>query len=113
MVKEGTENPERFAKNQAKDAVIGALIVPIVILILFLGFLFVLSYTQVLGGPYGIARFFFWLLVVIYGISGSALYFIGRAVKRVFSSGKSMSSHQPETSPNGSTIRDAEIVDKT
>jgi ABC-type uncharacterized transport system fused permease/ATPase subunit len=108
MVKEGVENPERFAKNQVKEAVIGALIIPLAILIVFLVFLFILSYTHVLGGPYGLARFFFWILIIIYGLSGSAVYFIGKTFRKVFSSEKiTHESHKPK-----GHIRDAEIVDK-
>lgn len=106
MAQEGFDNPKAFAKAQATDAIIGAMIVPILFLLGFLGFLFILSYTQLIGGPYGIAKFFFWFLVVVYGTVGYVVYKIFNAFKKALKKHK----HSVGFESHTGRYRDAEIV---
>lgn len=63
MVREGTENPGKFAGGQASDLLVGLFIIPLIISIFVLVLLFLLSYTSVLGGPFGLAKFFFYIVL--------------------------------------------------
>ncbi len=111
MAKQGINDPQGFVQDQAKeaaiDAAIGALIVPAIFLILFLALLFVLSYTHLLGGPYGIAKFFFWLLVMVYGLAALVLRAIYGIIKQAISGFRGM-----QGTPPGAKMRDTETVQK-
>ncbi len=107
MAKEGIADPKGFAKGQVKEAVIGALIVPVIILALFIAFLFILSYTHVLGEPSGLARFFFWLFVIVYGTAGSVIYLIYSTIRSAIKRSKKLH----EMQDTQAHVRDAEIVE--
>lgn len=83
MVKEGTENPSEFAGGQASDFIVGLLIAPLVIAIAVLVLLFILSYTTLLGGPFGFAKFFFY--VVLFGALafGSLVWKLSKLTKQM------------------------------
>ncbi len=108
MWKEGTSDPKGFAKGQVLDAILGALIVPVVALILFLAFLFILSYTHLLGGPYGVAKFFFWLLAIFYTLAGLLIHAIYKAFKGAIT--RVSGSRETKSAKMESGIRDAEVV---
>jgi ABC-type uncharacterized transport system fused permease/ATPase subunit len=110
---EASRDPEGFAFKQATSAILGALIPTIITLLAFLGFLFALSYTSFWGGPYGLARFFFWFLVFIYGIGGYVLYFAWskttQFLKTYIKSArkKNTTAQEPQ-----SHYREAEVIDE-
>ncbi len=112
MWKQGSTDPKGFAKGQVLDAIIGALIVPVLGLILFLGLLFILSYTHLLGGPYGIARFFFWLLLIVYTIGGLVIYSIYSAIRNAVTNAKERTKKFSDASDQSLGIRDAEVINK-
>lgn len=112
MAKEGLNDPKGFAKGQAKEAIIGALMVPVIGLILFLALLFVLSYTQLLGGPYGVAKFFFWLLTIAYAIGGFVIYTIYSTIKKAVKNVKDEMKKNSRSTNETSNIRDAEIIEE-
>ena len=110
--KEGSEDPMGFVSRQAKGAIIEALLIPILGLVAFLVFLFLLSYTHFLGGPYGIARFFFWLLVLVYGTAGYFFYTIYSSFKKVISESKKKMKQKESFTADGKRIREAEVVEE-
>ncbi len=63
MVRDARENPGNFAGSQVGDLFMGIFIMPIISAILLLGGLFILGFTEILGGPYSFFRFFFWLSI--------------------------------------------------
>jgi len=63
MIREGKEDPGKFAGGQAGDLFMGLLLMPIISAVLLLGGLFILGYTPLLGGPFGFFKFFFWLSI--------------------------------------------------
>ena len=65
MMREGTENPANFAAGQAGEFLVSLFIIPFIISIVILVLLFILSFTTIIGGPFGIAKFFFF--VVLFG----------------------------------------------
>jgi len=88
-IKEAKENPSGFASSQTKEAIWGIFILPIIILLLGLVFLFVLSFTNLLGGPY-----LFFKIIFFIGLFFSSIFFfivykliskIGNNTKRVVS----------------------------
>ena len=83
MVKEGSENPGNFAGGQVADLLTGLFVVPIVIGVGVLILLFILSFTTLLGGPFGLAKFFFF--VVLFGILslGSFVWKLSKLAKRM------------------------------
>lgn len=64
MIKEGKENPGKFAGNQAGDLLMGMFIMPIISAMVFLGGFFVLGFTTILGGPYSLVKFLFYILLI-------------------------------------------------
>jgi len=77
MVKEGKENPGEFASSSVSDFITGILITPIIITLIVLVILFLLSFTAVFGGPFGIAKFFFF--VILFGTI-ILFYFISKII---------------------------------
>lgn len=63
MVRDARENPGNFASSQVGDLFMGMFIMPIISAVLLLGGLFILGFTELLGGPYSFFRFFFWLSI--------------------------------------------------
>ena len=96
-------DPQAMFRKQIARAFVGALIFPVLMLIGFFVFLFILSFTHLLGGPYGIARFFFWFLAFIYG---SVAYGVLK-----FSLGKQKTTDSADSN-SGQVFRDAEVVEK-
>ena len=113
MAREGVNDPQGFAKGQIKDAIIGALVVPILMVLGFWVLLFILSFTGMLGGPYGLAKFFFWFVTIIYGIVGFVLLQIFSTLKRVASTTQKKYRDYDRGNPdqtNGVKYRDVEVV---
>ncbi len=71
-------NPSKFAGEEARGAIIGIFILPIIIVLLGLIFLFVLGFTNVFGGPYG-----FFKVVFFIGLFTSFIF--GLIIKRLLS----------------------------
>lgn len=109
MAQEGLNNPEAFAEDQAKEALIGALILPVIVVLGFLAFLFVLAYTGILGGPYGVAKFFFWIVTIIYVVVGYTLYKVATTLKRAVQSQRQAMRKQAEE--KNTNYREAEIIE--
>lgn len=63
MVREGKEDPGKLAGGEVGDFIIGAAILPGIVTVGVLVLLFILSYTTLLGGPFGLAKFFFWVIL--------------------------------------------------
>ncbi len=83
QVRELKEDPGKFAGGQAGEVLMGIVILPIIILVLGLVFLFVLAFTELLGGPYLFFKIMFFIgLFVSVGIA-SLLYSVASLVKRV------------------------------
>ena len=61
MVKDAKENPGNFAGAQARDVILGIVILPLVIVVLGLVFLFVLAFTKFFGGPYLFFKIIFFI----------------------------------------------------
>ena len=79
MTRDGKANPGDLIGGGVADAFVGMLITPLVIAIGVLILLFLLSFTTVLGGPFGLAKFFFF--VVLFGTY--MLFTIIRKLSRV------------------------------
>lgn len=86
-LKEAQENPGKFASSQTRDALIGILIMPMLILIVGLVFLFALGFTHFLGGPYFFFKLIFFIGLLVSVVIGSVVYklvsILGRATKKV------------------------------
>jgi hypothetical protein len=81
MVKEAKENPGNFAGSQARDAILGIVILPLIIVILGLAFLFALAFTKFLGGPYIFFKIIFFIGLVSSFVIGSIIYKITSALR--------------------------------
>ncbi len=75
-IKEAKENPGGFAGSQLRDLVVGTIILPLIFIILGLAFLFMLAFTNFLGGPY-----LFFKIIFFVGLLGS--YFIGLVIYKL------------------------------
>ncbi len=81
--KSAYKNPGEFVKSESQEVALSFLIFPIVCALLILAFLFILSFTQLLGGPFAVAKFLFWILFIGYAIISIPIYFFYKLVKRM------------------------------
>jgi hypothetical protein len=79
MARDAKTDPGGFVGGGVADAFVGMLITPLIVAIGVLVLLFLLSFTTVLGGPFGLAKFFFF--VVLFGTY--MLFSIIRKLSRV------------------------------
>ncbi len=109
MVREGIKDPEAFAESEARGAFIAALIPPVLIALGFLAVLFILGYTALWGGPYGVAKFFFWCCAIIYTVVGYTFYKVVTTLKRAVQAGRERMKGYYTSSTK--SYREAEVVD--
>jgi hypothetical protein len=76
------KDPKNFVSESVKETALSFLIFPIVVAILILAFLFVLSFTHLLGGPFLLAKFFFWILLIGYALVSVPIYLFYKLVKK-------------------------------
>jgi hypothetical protein len=76
MSRSGIADPEGFAADEVSGFLVGAVLIPIVIALGFLAFLGALAFSTFLGGPYAIAKVFFFFLLIPYGVFGGLFFFI-------------------------------------
>jgi glucan phosphoethanolaminetransferase (alkaline phosphatase superfamily) len=76
------KNPGEFVKDGVKETALSFLIFPIVLAIVILAFLFILSFTHLLGGPYLLAKIFFWILFIGYAIASIPIYAFYKLIKK-------------------------------
>lgn len=77
------KHPGEFAGEAVTDVALSVLILPILGALALVVLLFLLSFTHLLGGPYFLAKVFFWLLIVGYAIIGLPIYLYYRLVRRI------------------------------
>ncbi len=82
-IKKGLNDPSGFVIDQLLDFVKGYLILGGAVGILILVPLCILGYFGWLGGPYGVAKFFFWFFLIIFGISETIITFIYLKVRKI------------------------------
>jgi arginine exporter protein ArgO len=80
MIREGRENPAKFAGGEARDALLSVLIVPGLTMVAILVMFGIVGFSSLLGGPYLLFKIFFWMGAVIVFILGCIAYAIIRAV---------------------------------
>lgn len=80
--REFQKNPSSFVESGVKETALSILIIPAVIAILILILLFILSFTHLLGGPFGLAKFFFFILLIGYGLISIPIYLFYKLVKK-------------------------------
>ncbi len=76
-------NPKNFTEGAVKELGLSVLVGPVVFAILFFALLFVLSFTSLLGGPFLLAKIFFWFIVVCYAILAVPLFAFYKIVKSI------------------------------
>ena len=70
-IREAKNDPSGFASSQTKETIWAIFIIPIIILALGLVFLFILSFTHMLGGPY-----LFFKIIFFIGLFFSSVFFV-------------------------------------
>ena len=80
----------------------------ILTLLAFLGFLFALGYTGFWGGPYGLAQFFFWFLLIAYAIIGYIFFFLYKKIKEFM---KKQTKHHTKIKKE-EVYREVEIIEE-
>ena len=99
-------DPSRYAKRSMRAIIFEMLMGPALTLVLFLVLLFSLAYTTFAGGPYDIARFFFWMLMIIYILVGYSAYRIYRSIATRISQAQNTTHDEPYRG----AFRDAEVI---
>jgi cell shape-determining protein MreC len=74
------KDPKNFVEGSVKETAISFLIFPIIIAIAILALLFILSFTEILGGPFWLARIFFWVLLIGYALVSIPIYLFSKLV---------------------------------
>lgn len=83
MVREGKEDPGKLAGGEVGDLILGLAILPGIVTLTVLVLLFLLSFTTVLGGPFGLAKFFFWVILFGSVILGYTIVTLTRLARRM------------------------------
>lgn len=83
MIREGTENPAKFAGGEVRDAVLGMLIIPGLVIIGTLVLLGIAGFSHLLGGPYLLFRILFWIGLVVSFVLGWIVYVIVRGMTKL------------------------------
>ncbi len=83
MIREGSENPAKFAGGEVRDVVLSVLIIPGLITIAILIFLGIVGYSHFLGGPYLLFKVLFWIVLVTSFVLGWISYVIIRGASRL------------------------------
>lgn len=72
-----------FAHEQTEEIISAPFWLVIIIIAPFLIFCAVLGFFEVWGGPYGIAKFFFWFFAIIVTIIFLIMRAIGKGAKKI------------------------------
>lgn len=83
MIREGRENPAKFAGGEVRDVVLGILIIPGLVIIGTLILLGIAGFSHFLGGPYLLFKILFWIGLIISFVLGSIAYVIIRGASRL------------------------------
>ena len=83
MIREGTENPAKFAGGEVRDVVLSVFIIPGLITIIALIIFGIVGFSHLLGGPYLLFKILFWIGLVISFVLGSIAYVVIRGVSRL------------------------------
>lgn len=81
-IKEARQNPGGFAGGEVVDVLLGLLWIPIILALAVLVLFFLLGFTTVLGGPFGLFKVLFILAVIIALVLFSIIRPIIRLVRR-------------------------------
>jgi len=79
QIRKGLADPNSFLVEQATDFFKNFLIVCTIVAVLILTLLAIFGLTSWFGGPFGLARFLFWLLLII--IAPVEIFFISLFIK--------------------------------
>jgi uncharacterized RDD family membrane protein YckC len=77
------KNPQNFVEEGVTETALSFLILPAIFCFLFLVLLFVLGFTGLIGGPFLLAKIFFWIVLIISSIIAVPVYFFYKLVKKV------------------------------
>jgi hypothetical protein len=83
MSKAGIENPENFAADEAGGFLLGLILVPVLGALIFLLFLGALAFSHFWGGPYAVAKVFFFFLLIPYAVFAGIIITTVRIVKKM------------------------------
>jgi len=79
QIRKGIADPSSFLVEQATDFFKNFLIACTITAVLILALLAIFGLTSWFGGPFGLARFLFWLLLII--ITPAEIFFISLFIK--------------------------------
>lgn len=77
------KHPGEFTGEAVRDVALSFVILPLLGAVALVVLLFLLSFTHVLGGPYFLAKIFFWILFVTCLLIGVPAYLYYRLVRRI------------------------------
>lgn len=75
-------NPGEFVKDETKEMAFSFLIFPIVFAIIILAILFIFAFTHIWGGPFALAKIFFFILFIGYLILSIPIYLFYKLVSK-------------------------------
>lgn len=81
QLRNGTTTPNEVVLEEVLDFLRGYLWLLVIIFLPILGIIGTFSFTSLAGGPYGVAKFFFWLFFIIFFIVFLIFYSIYKKFK--------------------------------
>lgn len=75
-------NPNNFAQEAVMETGLSLILLPVITAVIILVLLFILSFTHLLGGPYGLAKVFFWFFAIGYAVISLPVYFFYKTIKK-------------------------------
>ncbi len=82
LSKQGITDPESVLADEISGFLIGTILIPVFAAIGFLIFLGALAFSHFWGGPYLIAKFFFFFLLIPYFAFGTMLFYVLRFIRQ-------------------------------
>lgn len=111
-IKQGVHKPEEFVQEQLFGILFGALLVPALLFIGFFVLIVILAFTSVLGGPYVIAKIFFWFLAVVYFSIGYLIFMVIKTIKKGTRAGVSkVQEGVSKFTMKNKVVKDAEVTE--
>lgn len=88
--KKGVKDPTGFAFEQARETMIGIILLPVIIYAAVIVLLGLMGFTDLIVHASGIAKTFFWILLIVGFVFGVPIYIIAVAVNKLFRQGEDL-----------------------
>ncbi len=88
--KKGIKDPTGFAFEQARETMLGVILLPVIIYAVIVILLGIMGFTHLIVHASGVAKVFFWIFLVIGIVFGVPAYVFGVIINKLLTHGENM-----------------------